>query len=108
MSPAEAGGLTHGALHLTETWALAVGQAEAPHRFRIETDSRLAAVVGADLGVAGDLHQAGPPRLDTGEVVDDERRPSGRLGVVVLARLGEVETADNDDVAVDSEPDRCD
>src|SRR5690349_10224424 len=70
----------------------------------MDAEVRFPAVVGADLDSAGDLHHAGPPRVGTGQVVDDDGRATGGLGVVVLARLGEVEAADDDDVTVEAEP----
>src|SRR5205809_4236344 len=100
--------LTHVALHLAEPGPASLTEAEAPDGLGLDADGRLAAVVGAQFGGARHLDQPRLPRVDTGQVVDDERRSTGGFDVVVLAGLGQVEAPDHHGVAVDPEPDRCD
>jgi len=52
------------------------------------------------LGTAADLDSSGPPRVDAGEVVDDDRRALRPLHVAVLLGLGEVAAADVDDIVL--------
>src|SRR2546421_2479644 len=86
-----------------EVLGSALVNAPTPDRVRLDPDPWLAAVV-LERRTAADFHAAGPPGIDTGEVVHHQGGPGVALQVPIADRLGQVQPTRHDRIPVDGEP----